>query len=66
MDEIEELEEKYIELLLSRCIDLENNSTFRRDRWNENAKNNGSFLFLISLEPNYLDGIDFEKIKKAE
>jgi len=121
MDRFEELENKYIELLLKRCIDLknnpsllinylpenedfvkrlekrayelgatnvildvndsimyrdeliktdisdiENNKVFRRDSWNENAKNNGSFLFLISLEPNYLDGIDEEKIKKAE
>ena len=121
MENVNELESKYIDLLLKRCIDLKNNPSllinyspehfqfvkkvearafelgatkvildlddkvkyreelintdldgivnnpmFRRDKWNNNAINNGSFLFFISLEPDYLSGIDNEKIKKAE
>lgn len=118
---IEKLEDKYIELLLKRCIDLKNNPSllisfipenlefvkkvekrayelgatnvildvddyikyreellntdledieknpiFRRDKWNDNAKINGSFLLFTSLEPNYLEGVDLLKVKKAE
>ena len=54
------------ELLNTDLDDIENNSMFRRDLWNENAINNGSFLFFTSLEPDYLEGIDLDKVQKAE
>ena len=54
------------ELLNTDLEDIENNPIFRRDSWNENAKNNGSFLFFTSLEPDYLEGVDVEKVQKAE
>lgn len=54
------------ELIKTNLEDIPNNPMFRRDKWNENAINNGSFLFFVSLEPDYLVGIDSEKIQKAE